>query len=404
MNQKESIISPNELTITNTENELIELTDDLLRDAKASIHNNKTLSVPIAELSTLGAGISSLIPAFNTVTQTTSIATDGLYRVANSAAGDFLKQAKDGTYWGAMKTATGRSKMAKFAEVGPLNATTQTVAAFNPGTMLMAAALYSIEKNLDEIKKTQKKIMSFLEIENESQIEADLESLMSIVSNYKYNWDNKLSIASSHKLVIDIKNRARKNMNVYQKKVTDSLSSKQYVVAQGKINAFLSELEKKFKYYRLSLYIFSLASLIEIMLSENYREDYICRIKKEVKTMSDTYRMQFTKASLYLEKMANIGIETNIVKGIGTAGNTLGKFIGNIPLIKEGPVDEFLQDKGSHLQRNAMKIEQKAIRSFATLGNPETSVFEDRMDDMIQIFNHTSQICFDQEKIYLMTD
>ena len=120
--------------------------------------------------------------------------------------------------------------------------------------------------------------------------------------------------------------------------------------------------------------------------------------------MSDTYRMQFTKASLYLEKMANIGIETNIVKGIGTAGHTLGKFIGNIPLIKEGPVDEFLQDKGSHLQKNAMKIEQKAIRSFATLGNPETSVFEDRMDDMIQIFNHTSQICFDQEKIYLMTD
>lgn len=51
-----------------------------------------------------------------------------------------------------------------------------------------------------------------------------------------------------------------------------------------------------------------------------------------------------------------------------------------------------------------MKIEQKAIRSFATLGNPETSVFEDKMDDMIQIFNHTSQICFDQEKIYLMTD
>ena len=71
MNQKENMISPNELTITNTENELIELTEDLLRDAKASIHNNKTLSVPIAELSTLGAGISSLIPAFNTVTQTT---------------------------------------------------------------------------------------------------------------------------------------------------------------------------------------------------------------------------------------------------------------------------------------------------------------------------------------------
>lgn len=34
-------------------------------------------------LSLLGAGVSSLIPAFNTVTQTTSIATEGLFRVAN---------------------------------------------------------------------------------------------------------------------------------------------------------------------------------------------------------------------------------------------------------------------------------------------------------------------------------
>ena len=63
-------------------------------DARASINSNKTLSVPIAELSALGAGISSLIPAFNTVTQTTSIATDGLFRVANAAAGDTLKIAK----------------------------------------------------------------------------------------------------------------------------------------------------------------------------------------------------------------------------------------------------------------------------------------------------------------------
>ena len=44
--------------------------------------------------------------------------------------------------------------------------------------------------------------------------------------------------------------------------------------------------------------------------------------------------------------MANIGIEANIVKGIGTVGKNFGKFIGGIPLIKEGPVDEFLQEKG----------------------------------------------------------
>ena len=201
MGEITNIINTNELETVNGENRLVELTENLLTDARASINSNKALSVPIAKLSALGAGVSSLLPAFNTVTQTTSIATDGLFRVANAAAGDTLKMAKNGNAWGAMKTAAGGSKMVQLAEAGPLSATTQTVAAFNPATMMMAAALYSIEKDMKEIAETQKKILTFLEVENESQIEADVESLMEIVTNYKYNWDNELSVASSHKLV-----------------------------------------------------------------------------------------------------------------------------------------------------------------------------------------------------------
>lgn len=399
------IVSINKTNAADTvsgENGLVELTEGLLMDARASINSNKTLSVPIAELSTLGAGVSSLIPAFNAVTQTTSIATDGLFRIANATAGDTLKIAKNGNAWGAMKTATGGSKMVQLAEVDPLSATTQTVAAFNPATMMMAAALYSIEKNLAEIAETQKKILTFLEVESESQIEADVESLMGIVTNYKYNWDNELSVASSHKLVMDIQNRARKNMIAYQKKVTDTVSPKQFIVAQSKVNSTLSDLEKKFKYYRLSLYTFSLASLMEIMLSGNFKEEYIAKVKDEIEVLSDTYREQFEKGSLYLEKLGNAGVEANVVKGIGTVGKAVGKLIGSIPLVKEGAVDEFLQDKGAHLQKNAIGMEKKAVQAFAAVGNPGTRVFVEKMEDLIRIYNHTSQICFDNEKIYLL--
>ena len=402
MSEIVSTKNANELETVNGENGLVELTESLLTDARASINSNKALSVPIAELSSLGVGVSSLIPAFNTVTQTTSIATDGLFRVANAAAGDTLKMAKNGNAWGAMKTAAGGSKMVQLAEAGPLSATTQTVAAFNPATMMMAAALYSIEKDMKEIAETQKKILTFLEVENESQIEADVESLMEIVTNYKYNWDNELSVASSHKLVMDIQNRARKNMIAYQKKVTDAVSSKQLIAAQSKVKATLSDLEKKFKYYRLSLYTFSLASLMEIMLSGNFKEEYIVKIKDEIQAMSDTYREQFDKSSLYLEKLGNAEVGANVVKGIGTAGKAVGKLIGSIPLVKEGLADEFLQDKGSHLQKNAIEMEKNAVKAFAAMGNPGTRVFVEKMEDMIQIYNHTSQICFDREKIYLL--
>lgn len=36
------------------------------------------------------------------------------------------------------------------------------------------------------------------------------------------------------------------------------------------------------------------------------------------------------------------------------------------------------------------------------ISNPGTAVFVDKMTDMIQIYNHTEQICFDEKRIYLI--
>lgn len=399
-----NINNSNEVEVVRTENDLIELTEGILLDARATINSRKTLSVPIAELSTLGAGVTSLIPALNTVTQTTTFATEGLYQLANAGIGDVLKVAKNGNFWGAFKTADGASKFAQLQAAGPLSATTTTAAAINPAIMLMAVALFSIEKELGNIAEMEKQILSFLEVEKESEIEADVETLMNIVTKYKLNWDNEHFVASNHKLVLDIQRTARKNMNAYQKKVIEVLKAKQFIVAQNKVNSTLADLEKKFKYYRLSLYTFSLASLMEIMLSGNFKEEYILGIKDEIREMSQTYRDLFEECSVRLEKMGNSALEAKVVKGLGTAGKAVGKFIGNIPLVKEGPVDELLQDKGAHLKSNATGMEKKFVVAFAAIGNPGTGMLVEKMQDMVQIYNHTSQIYFDKEKIYLMAN
>lgn len=396
-------INNNEIEASTGNYGLVELTEGMLAEARASISNNSnTLSVPITELSILGASISSLIPALNTVTRTTTIATDGLYQLANAGVGDVLKIAKNGNFWGAFKTADGKSKFAQLQAVGSISATTETAPAFNPATMMMAVALFSIEKELGKIVDMEKEILSFLEIEKASEIEADVETLMGIVKKYKLNWDNEYFVASNHKLVLDIQRTARKNMNAYQKKVNEILKAKQFIIGQSKVNSMLVDLEKKFQYYRLSLYTFSLASMMEVMLGGNFKEEYITGIRDEIRAMSDKYRELFSDCSVRLEKLGNNAVEANVIKRIGTAGKLVGKFIGNIPIVKEGPVDEFLQDTGDKLCRNAAGMEIKAVKTFAILGNPETRVFIEKMDDMVQIYDHTSQICFDKERIYLL--
>lgn len=356
-------------------NDLAEMTEEMLLDARKEIANTKTLSAPIAELALLGTGVASLIPALRKVTQTTTFNTQGLYQLANAGVGDTLKIAKNGNFWGAFKTADGSSKFAQLQAAEPLSTTSTAVMPIDPAIMMMAVALFAIEQQLKGIEEKQKQILSFFEIEKESETEADVEILSKMITTYKHNWNNEHFIASNHKMVLDIQRTARKNMLSYKKKVAELLDSKKMIVAQAKVKSILSDLQKKFKYYRLSLYTFSMASLIEIMLSGNFKEAYISDIKTEIKKISLEYRDLFTECSMYLEKMASGSVEANVMKGIGVASKAVGKFIGSIPVVKEGQVDEFLQDGGAHLKENAQDMQKNILESFATLHNPGTGVF-----------------------------
>ena len=382
--------------------DVIEVTNDILMDARSELAEKVTFSMPIAQLATLGAGVSSLIPTLHTVTQTTTVNTQGLFRLVNAGVGDTLKVAKNGNFWGAFKRADGTSKFAQLQSAGPLTATSTATVPIDPATMLMAIALFSIEQKLDSIAEMQKQILTFLEIEKESEIEADVETLVSMISKYKYNWDNEHYLQSNHKMVLDLQRTARKNMLSYQKQVTEVLNSRQLVVAQMKVKSTLKDLLKKFKYYRLSLYTFSLASLLEIMLSGNFKEEYITGIKEEIESLSMTYRDLYGKCSEYLERLGNSALEANLLKGIGSASNAVGRLIGSIPKIKDGQVDEFLQDSGERLKNNAVGMERNVVKAFAEIRNPGTGVFTEKMRDMILIYNHTAEICFDDKQIYLV--
>ncbi len=386
----------------NEENALLEVTQDLLVDTRTTLDGKKLLSVPIAELSTLGASVASLIPALNTVTHTTTIATDGLYTLANACAGDVLKVVRNGNFWGALKTTDGASKFAQFQSAGPISKTTQTAVAFNPATMMMAVALFSIKQELSRIEDMQKQILSFLEIEKETEIEADVESLMGIIRKYNDNWDNERFVSGNHNQVLTYQNRARKNMLGYQRQITKIIEKKQLIVAQTNVKQSLSALEKRFKYYRLSLYTFSLSSLMEIMLSGNFKESYITEIRDEIREMSETYCSLFDRSSHYLEMISESALEASVLKGVGSAEKTVGKLISSIPLINKGPIDEFLQNGGTHLRENAIGMQKEAVNRFAAISNPETDVFISKMEEMIQIYNHTEQICFDNKQIYLI--
>ena len=385
-------------------NDLISIADELLFDVRSELPQGRKLSVPMAQLSTLGAGVASLLPTLKIASQTSPISGERLFRLANAAVGDTLKVAKNGNYWGAFKTADGASKFVQLQEVSSLQSAASTAMSTNIVTIVMAVALFSLEKQLSNIAEMQEEILSFLETEKESEIEADIETLSNIINKYKHNWDNEQFIRSNHKMVIDIQRTARKNMISYQKKVKEAIKDKKLLVFQSKVKHTLDGMVKDFQYYRLSLFAFSMSSLIEIMLSGNFKEENILTIKEEIQKSSLDYRDIYSECSMYLEKMEKSSVESNVLKGVSATSKAVGKLIGSIPKIKDGQLDERLQDTGERVSNKAEAIESDSIAIFADMSNPGTNLFTEKMDDMIMIYNHTTDICFDDNNIYLIAN
>lgn len=391
--------------VLHDENKLIDKGKQML----SKLQNGNTyitpLKMPLAQLSSLGAGVSSLIPGFRTVTQSISVNGEGLYRIVNFQAGDYLPSSRNHDFfWASVRNADGKKEFAKVQAVNSLNGTIQTVTAFNPETLMIAMALFQIEQKLGDIEEIQKEILSFLEIEKESAIEADVQTLGNILRQYKDNWDNEHFVNGNYQIALAIKRASRKHIISYQKTVAKAIKGGKFFVLKKNVAAEKDELIKEFQYYRTSLYSYALASLIEILLSANYKEAYIADLKNEIETYALEYRQQFSNCSTHLEKMGEGSVDTNLMKGVGILGKTVGKCIERIPLIEKGPLDEFLEEKGSAIQKSADNMETEAVSEFAFLSNPGIRMIIENMNDLIRIYNHTTEICCDRENLYLLTE
>jgi len=383
--------------------DVVEMINTALLDTVENKYN-ETLSIPFVELSALGSIAMSLVPQFRTITQTTTINADGLFRVANAEIGDALKKVKkNGNFWGAMKNAEGKSKLAQLAPVSSVSSAQETVVPIDPATIIICAALVVINQKLDKVIETGEDVISFLDNIQQAEVKANLETLLNTMKNFSNICDNDIELRSQHKLAIDIKKDSRKDIKVYQVKINRIIDKENKVITQAKLSEEINNLVSDFQYYRLGLYSFSLSSLLDVLLSGNFKKDYINATNEEIEAIAKEYRILFDKASGYIEKKYNDAIDTFALKGIGKASDAVGSFIGKIPVISKGPIDEFLQEKGKKLQRSIDKTELKTLKQFAVLSNPGVRPFVEELNSLNYIVNKTKDIYFDNSQILLVS-
>ena len=272
---------------------------------------------------------------------------------------------------------------------------------FNPATIMIAISLSEIEKEIIEIKSICNNILSFLENDKESEIEADVKTLIRVITEYKYNWQDEQYINNNHKIVMDIKRTGMKNINFYQKQIYENMKKKNIFMTNKTINYNQNELEKNFSYYRLSLYVYSFATFLEIMLLENFQKEYLLSKKEELETLSNEYINNYQEALKYVKKEANKSIQGNLLSSISSAGKAIGDLSEKIQVIKDKKIDTWFNKNSDNIKNISQNMKNNFSLKFEEMNNPNTKIFIDKIKFINDIYNNVKNIYFDNKKLYL---
>lgn len=364
--------------------------------AEREYNLSKAIRIPFTEICLAGGLLTQLAPTLKTLASRNRIGDGSLVRVVFPAGvKGKLAVDKAGMALGGILKNGGGLAQARLKGVNPTVLASQAA---------MAAVMMEINKKLDNIQKTQQKILGFLEQDKQAEQQANLNVLTDILEGYKYNWNNAQYLQNHHIKVLDIKQAAEKNMIFYQEQIAAAIQKIPPVYLDRIVKATIADLGKLFSQYRMALYLFSFAAFLDAMLLGNFDQAYLDQVAAKVQANNQYYQTQLSECHTMIKKCAADSVETKILAGIGNAGKALGKCIGSVPFLAQGTVDEWLQDNGEIL----LKSNDEKVQKFAALLNVEEEIgsaaFVDSIRNVAAISNQTTDVLFDGEALYLAVE
>ena len=272
---------------------------------------------------------------------------------------------------------------------------------FNPATILITITLFELEKEIVAIKEISDKILSFLENEKTSEIEADIETLNRLINEYKYNWQDEQYVKNNHKQVMEIERSSSANIRLYLKEIRSDLEKSSLIMTNKTINNNLNELEKHFIYYRLSLYVFGFATFMDVMLLENFERDYLNVKKEEIEAYNNEYMSTYQEALKYVHNSADKSVQGNIISGIGSAGKAIGNLAEKVKMAKDKNIDTWFSEGADNLKNISKDMKDKFSLRFEDMKDSKVERFVNKIELISKMYNDTKDIYFDKEKIYL---
>lgn len=368
---------------------------------------DKATKLPLAEIASLGTAFASLPAVFRTVTQTVSISGEGLLR-ATDASGNpldlrILQAFDDGSgLMGSFRDASNGFGQARLHTVASQTADVVTTMLYDPTTFFMAAALMEINKKLDAIQETQQEMFEYIRNRDKAELRGDLETLSDVLNSYRFNWDNAQYKNNKHILVQQIRNDAEKAIIQHRAQIEGKFKSKGPIHIDKEVRDKAAAIRDELEEYRLSVYLYSFASFLEVMLLENFDPDYLAATAGKIEERSLAYRMLYTKAYDALESQADSSVRAVALGGLSGAMGFLGKVIEKTPVGDLTPIDEALQDASKGIGDFSRGVKRDMMRKIADARSSDVRPFVENIENVNRLYNEPTMLLADEDAIYVL--
>lgn len=363
------------------------------------------MRLPLDKIPVLGTAFASLPETFRTITQTVSgptllMATD---RSGNPIDISWLQHFTDGSgLLGSMRDASKGFEQAHFHPVVSGGAQSVATIPYDPTTLFMAMALSQITQKLDAIQEMQEEMFDYLRQKDKAALLGDLQTLVDLLHDYRFNWDNELWLKSAHMKVLDIRQESEQSAMHLRAQITGNLNAKGPFDIRLVVSQRLDEVLDRLKDYQLATYLYAFSSFLEPMLSGNFAEDYLMSVSNRISEHGLRYRELYTRCYEEIEQSAAGSVDAQLIGGFSSAAKMLGEFLSNSSLGEHVPLGEALAGAGDGIGEFNDEQTSSLMTRLHAAKSPDVTTFQNALESVSVIYNRPMQLAVDSENIYML--
>ena len=348
--------------------------------------------LPLSRLMALGTGLEPIAAAVQSVLSGGE-AVSGIYRIAIPAGTKLARFTTEPAYLG---TALGAHGIEAQARLNPL--------VLNPaalGTLFMAATLANIDRKLDAIQETQQEMLDFLKAGEKAELRGNLEFLADVFNNYKYNWNSEKYKSANHIKALDIRQSAMRSLELYRDRIAGHMSKRSLLPSDRDVKKQLEQLLDEMRDYRLALYLYGFAYLVEVLLQENFDGQYLTKIARSISEKALEYRELYTEVYTRVEERIKSTLESKTLGALSAVSRAAGKTIEKIPVISRSQLDENLISAGETLGERSEDRSDESLGSLTECSGDCVRPFVEQLNEINRVYNTPMTLLFDRDTLYL---